>query len=289
MEQQPNIENFEKSKAKIVLHFFRHDEKESDKSKTDEEIRLTSAGREHAISLSNPETNLEQSLAFGSPRKRTQETAGLVMAGHQDDITGEETLEELKEKLNKDLGYGSKLHTDSRLDFKLNESGEYLEEGLLAFKEGRFLKWLVEESDEKFIQYGMEKDYFSYSNQARQIALVIEKYLGILPRWSELVSDPSKKYEPELERFLGTHQSISECFLAKVIELTRGEEERDRFVKALGNQGFNYAEGFEVDIEESQNGEPEIHIKYKKESESPEETYEIDEVLSSETLSTILG
>jgi broad specificity phosphatase PhoE len=287
-ESAPTIESQEALKAKIELHFFRHDEKESDKTKSDTEVRLTEEGRLHAASLSNPDTNLNQSVAFGSPRKRTQETAGLVMSGHQDPITGTENLEELKSKLNADLGYGSKVNVDSRLDFFLNESGPYLEEGLKAFKEGYFLKWLVEESDQKFKEQNIKEGYFSYSNQARQIAQIIEKYLKVLPRWKELVNDRTKSYEPELERFLGTHQTVSECFLAKVIELTQGVEERDKFVKALDNVGFDYAEGFEVDVEESDSGEPTLRIRFKKESEDPEKAFIFDQTISADMLKQIL-
>lgn len=288
MEKPPAVENFEKSKAKIELHFFRHDEKESDKSKSDTEIRLTEGGKNHATSLSDGETNLSQSVAFGSPRKRTQETAGFRMAGFQDEITGSETLEELKEKINKDLGYGSKLSIDQRLDFILPTEGQYLEEGLKVFKEGKLLKWLVEDSDKRFDELGVEEGYFSYSNQARQIAQIVEKYLKILPRWKQLVEDKDKKYEPDMERFMGTHQTVGECFLAKVIELTKGIEERDRFVRALGGGGFNFSEGFEVDIVES-NDEPLVHVFYKREGKTPEETFEFDQNIPIEILEEIIG
>lgn len=288
MEEPPIIENLEAPKAKIELHFFRHDEKESDKLKSDIEIRLTEDGKNHAISLSDRDTNLSQSVAFGSPRKRTQETASLRMAGFHDEITGSETLEELKEKLNNDLKYGSKLNVDQKLDFNLPESGEYLEEGLATFKEGKLLKWLVDKSDKRFEELNVEEGYFSYSNQAKQIAQIIEKYLNILPRWKQLVEDKDKKYEPEMERFMGTHQTVGECFLAKVIELTKGIEERDIFVEVLDGGGFDFSEGFEVDIVESDNG-PQVHVKYRKVSEDSNHSFEFDENIPLEVLETIIG
>ena len=55
-----------------------------------------------------------------------------------------------------------------------------------------------------------------------------------------------------------------ESFLAKLIEKTKGIKERDRFVQALNNQGFDYAEGFDVEIRNKESGEPIIHISYKK-------------------------
>jgi len=288
MEKQPTIENFEKPKVKIELHFFRHDEKESDKTKSDTEIRLTESGRKHAKSLSDSETSMSQSVAFGSPRKRTQETSGLQMAGFQEEITGEESLEELKDKLNKNLGYGSKVNADRRLDFVLPSEGQYLEEGVKAFKEGKLLEWLVNESDKRYEELEVEEGYFSYSNQARQIARVVEKYIKTLPRWKQLVEDPEKDYEPELERFLGTHQTVGECFLAKVIEITKGVEERDKFVGVLNGGGFDYSEGFEVNVQESDNPEPQIHIRYKKESEDLEKSFEFDEIIGKEVIDQIL-
>ena len=40
--------------------------------------------------------DISQSMAFGGPKERSQETAGLMMAGLKDEITGMESLEELK-------------------------------------------------------------------------------------------------------------------------------------------------------------------------------------------------
>src|SRR3989338_3137579 len=83
--------------SKIDLRFFRHAEKESDKSKSDEEIELTETGRKQAIEKSG-DSDISQSVAFGSPRKRTQQTAGFVMGGSLDEITGNESLDELKKR-----------------------------------------------------------------------------------------------------------------------------------------------------------------------------------------------
>jgi len=92
-------ENIEKITSKIDLRFFRHGEKEPSVSgKPDEEIQLTEKGRGQAIKKTEDE-DISQSLAFGSSRKRAQQTAGLVMAGKLDEITGNESLDELKQKI----------------------------------------------------------------------------------------------------------------------------------------------------------------------------------------------
>ena len=98
--EKPDFESTESLKdytSKIELIFMRHEEKENDKMKSDEEVRLTPAGRMHAKEKA-VQDDIGQSMAFGSPRKRTQETAGLVMSGKLEEITGTETLEQLKEK-----------------------------------------------------------------------------------------------------------------------------------------------------------------------------------------------
>ena len=71
--------------------------------------------------------DINQSMAFGSPRKRTQETASLIMSGKLEEITGTETLEELKEKLDKDLPLksGSKIRVDGRLNFEADFTSDY--------------------------------------------------------------------------------------------------------------------------------------------------------------------
>ena len=89
-------------------------------------MRLIPAGKIHAKEKAEMD-DISQSMAFGSPRKRTQETAGLVMSGKLEEITGTETLEELKEKLDKDLPLksGSKIRADDRLNFEVDSASAY--------------------------------------------------------------------------------------------------------------------------------------------------------------------
>ncbi len=274
----------EEKVPEIMLHFFRHDEKA--KGSDDTEVRLTEKGKLHAKSLSSSETDLSQAMAFGSPRKRTQETAGLVMAGAQDGIEGTESLEDLKTKINSGREFGSKLMGDSRLDFIIPESGPYFDELMTAYKSGKLLKYYVEESDRKLVELGVDKKLDTYSSLASKIAELIAKYLKILPRWEELVKDEEKNYEPVLERFTATHQSVGESFLAKVIEVTKGVAERDAFVAALNNQGFDFAEGFNTEI--VKDGEEEkVHITFKKEKDG-QAIFEYDEVLPREVIEGII-
>lgn len=271
--------------SKIDLRFFRHAEKESDKNKSDEEIELTETGRRQAVEKSE-DKDISQSVAFGSPRKRTQQTAGLVMGGQLDEIIGNESIEELKEKLNKELKVGGKIGIDERLDFNIDFSTDFGKRALEAVKNGEYLKFLVEESDtlaESFKDAATE----TYSGMAGRVAEIVKKYLAIAPRWDKLAQDEIKNYEDTLKRFLGTHQGIGESFLAKVIEKTKGKAERDVFVSALDNQGFDFAEGFDLEIETTDKNEQKIHILFKKEKDG-QVMFEYDEVVPLEIIEGLI-
>jgi len=292
MERPPTIESVPEFSSKIDLRFFRHDKKESTKTKEDKDILLAPEGRLHAKERASL-TDLGQAIAFSSPRKRTAETAGFVMAGKAGEITGTETLEELKAKIHEGIKHGSKLREDERLDFMLDEKTPYGDAATKAFGEGRFLKFLVEESD-RLAEENNDTENSTYSSMARSVAEIVKKYIGIAPRWDELVNNedkranPFKKYDKVLHRLFATHQTIQESFLAKTIELTKGPEERDRFVAALDNQGVGFSEGFHLEIiTESSQTEPTIHITYKKEGATEEKSFDFDETISAEVLEEI--
>ena len=90
-----------------------------------------------------------------------------------------------------------------------------------------------------------------------------------------------------MKRFFGSHQGVLESFLAKLIEKTKGIEERNKFVEVLNNQGFDFAEGFEVDIKNKELGEPTIHLLYKKEKEG-KTIFEFDEDLPKEIIDSLV-
>lgn len=274
-------ESREQITSTIDLRIFRHAEKESDKNKTDKEIELTETGRKQAVEESE-DKDISQSVAFGSPRKRTQQTAGLVMGGKLEEITGDENIEELKEKLDKELKVGSKIGIDKRLDFNIDFSTDIGKKVLEAVKNGNYLKFLVEQSD-SFAKSFKNADTETYSGMAGRVAEIVKKYLAIAPRWDKLAQDESKDYKDTLKRFFGTHQGIGESFLAKIIEQTKGKVERDAFVSVLGNQGFDFAEGFDVKIETVDDKTQNIHILFKKEKEG-QIVFEYDEIVPREII-----
>lgn len=271
--------------SRISLMFFRHGQKETAPTKDDNEIELSSKGKEQALAKRHA-VDMDQAVAFGSKRKRSQETAAFAMAGDGDDIIGTETFDELKKKIDAYLVVGSKIGIDDRLNFNLDPETEFGKASYEAFNKKEYLKFLVEKSDEVAKEMG-DKDSLTYSRGAASIAQIVEKYMEIAPRWDKLVHAEGSSYSDTLERFLGSHQGSLEPFLAKVIELTEGKKKRDEFVDALGREGFNFTEGFEVDIV-NHDGKPHIHVSFRKEIDS-EHVFEFEEDISDDILKQIVA
>jgi len=286
-----NAETEKSYRSRVVLSIFRHGEKEKTPppGKTgDEEVLLTPAGRKGAIEKGDifrlPEEGMAQAVAIGSPRKRAQETAAFVMAGEEETVTGEETLEELKKKLDGGKTYGSKTGTSERLNFDMG-SGTYEEQMMKAFKSGKFIEWLAKESD-SFAESVNELKGSTYSRSAGNVAELVKNYLRAGKRFDELVK--TKKYADTMQRFLGTHQSVGECFLAKVIEKTAGLEEREKFLQLIGT-GFGFVEGFQIEIDTPKQGnEPKIKLFFRRRGKDEKDVYEFHTEITPELLDEII-
>ena len=154
-----------------------------------------------------------------------------------------------------------------------------------AYRDKKYLKFLFENSDDLASELQFEGQT-TYSRQASAVAEIIEKYVKICPRWNQLVHDDGKKYTDTLERFFGTHQGVIESFLAKVIEHTKGEKEKDKFLEILKNQGFDYVEGYDVEIISRNDETSQIRLYYKK--ELPDNTmFVFEEIISLDLLEKI--
>ena len=268
----------------VKLSIFRHGDKEKPKEgQSADRVLLSEKGRAQATDASDPDRNVRQSLSFGSVKERSRQTAAFRMAGHESDITGDESLEALETKFDtalKEEGYGmgKKIGTDSRLDFELDPSSEYGKALYAAFSEGRYLRFLIDESDALAKAVG-DTENSTYSSQASGIADLVLKYVNVSRNWDRIYrkdhtpeKENPKGYTETLERLLGTHQGIGESFLAEVIKRTEGEERRDTFVESLGNQGFGDVEGFELDISRREGEDPEIRITFNKDYEKDGES-----------------
>jgi hypothetical protein len=289
-ESNVNSEKMEKI-PEVVLHLFRHGEQYKDPNKTNLEYELTEAGQKQAIKKSDSiskERNLSQAVAFGSPRKRAQQTAGLAMTGgFSDTITGTESLGELKEKIDKDIKIGSKIGVDPRLDFHLDKNTPFGHEAYEAvFTKKEYLKFLVERSDALAIKTNDELAS-TYSRQASNIAKIVKKYISVSNQWNKLV-ESGKYKDAKLERFLGSHGGVVESFLLKAIEKIKGIEERNRLLDLMPHQ-FNYTEGMDVTIKNVGQDQM-IHILFKKEDKNnPEKNFIFDEDIPPETIDDIIN
>jgi hypothetical protein len=264
--------------TKIILQFMRHGEKDPNKEepkKTDEEIRLTEKGRLQAVEKGktlNPQP--EVSMGWGSPKKRTQETAFHSMLANEEKIDPNASLEDMEKIITEEIKVGKKVKEDPRLSFNL--SGPEGQEMLAAFKKGEYLQYLVGQSDQRAVDLH-DMTSSSYSRYAGNIAEIIDRYSDIGKNFNRVASK-SDKYEEfgnQLERYLGSHQGVVEGFVAKVIEKTEGVEQRNEFISSLGG-GFKETEGIKVEIaNEGENQK--IMINYAMNGEN--KTVEVDKDL----------
>lgn len=261
-------------KTRVVLEFMRHGEKGAKEAgKSEEEIRLTPVGREQADAKGKSlRPQVEVSVGRASPRKRTAETAlHAILAGQ---VSPQASLEEMEEQIAAEMKVGKKLAVDPRLSFDL--SGPEGQEAVVAFKQGKFLPFLIHDSDRRAIETN-DKVSSTYSRFAGNIAEIIARYVNMASNFNRLAAktDKYEKYGNQLERYLGTHQGVVESFLAKVLEKVAGESKRDEFINSVGG-GFKETEGIHVEIQNIGRERQVITITYglngKKETVNVEKT-----------------
>lgn len=271
-------------KSRIELDMFRHsmkEKKDPEGGNDDSKIALTPEGRLFAMEQGSD--GGDTSLVYSSGRDRTSETGLYKMAGGNEEITGkEEGLAELLEKVDSELNIGSRLGTDKRLDFHLLDPKEskYVEKLYEKFGEGKFLEFLVYQSDALAKETG-DDESFTYKKAVQNIGGILKKYLKVSDRWDDIVqNDDKEKYSTNtLKRFLATHQGVSECFLAEVIKQRLGQEKLDIFINILDNAGFDFVEGYKIDIETLNNGEKNIRVIFSKDLDDNKK-FEVNEVFS---------
>lgn len=254
----------------IRLQIFRHDAKAKTPPEGmvgDEHVRLTPEGRVHASEASGlEEANPEVAVAFGSPRERSVETAMRHMLGKEEEITPDMSLEEMREKVAEEMKVGRKDRVVQELNFDVEGTPEFEAIAMKHYAESKdFIRFIFEDSDRVAEEHD---DHISttYSRMAANIGSLIKKYLTILPRWEQIVSEDPEKYKEfnnEMQRFMGTHQGVTESFLMKVIEVTEGREQVMKFIEDLPSKnGFDFSEGITV-ILEDEGEEPVVTVGYK--------------------------
>lgn len=272
----------EQYSSRVLLHLERHGDKAGEV--------LSEKGKAELFEKGKAREHIEPTaVAMGSKLERTRHSAGLDMAGalHTDEYTGEETLEELTHKLDADMKYGSKIGTISKLGFSF-DTPELRDAAVGAVKQGRYLEFVVNESDAKAKE--LKDSGATYSRSAADIATVLERYVKVAGNFDKLMQDPEKQeeYGKILERFLGSHAGVVDAFLVKVVEKLHGVEARDELVKKMPG-GFNTAEGYDITIDTIPGEtDPRVHLKFTRENDDPEKAIEIDETISLDTLHEII-
>lgn len=281
MEKRPGIENsplegkslenkeeYKSTKVSIRLEFFRHDEKAKPvEGQPDTTVRLTPKGRIAATEAGKTlDPQPEVAVSFGSSRERSVETAMRAMMANEKEVGADTTLEDMRELVNDELKFGRKDAVSPNLNFTYEADPEYKSIFLQHYtKDKDGLKWLLEESDDLVRRLGDKTDS-SYSRQAGNIAELIKKYLEILPTWQKVASTNPEKYAAlnnEMQRFMGSHQTVTESFLMKVIEKTEGRDAVYKFIESLPDKnGFGFSEGFQVKMRTDETGKH-ITMTYK--------------------------
>ncbi len=278
-EKSPEIERG--IETKIILEFMRHGEKEVNKEKKEEEIRLTEKGKGQAVARGkdlNPQ--VEVSLARGSEKKRAQETSAHAMLANEERIDPNASLEEMEEANSNELKLGKKIVEDRRLGYQY--SPEMAVDAANAIKEKRYFPFIIQESDSLAIKRG-DKISSTFTRYAGNIAELIYRYSKVGNNFNRIASksDKYEKYGNQLERYLGNHMGSVESFVAKALEKTKGVEKRDEFVKSVGG-GFKETEGIYVEIL-NEGAEQKIFVTYAVNNEK--KTIEIN----TELLEEIIG
>ncbi|MFA5051979.1 MAG: hypothetical protein WC544_02860 [Patescibacteria group bacterium] len=277
--------------SRVLLHFFRHEEKGKDPDKTNEEQLLTERGKLRALAKGKSGRAALTSVAFGSDLPRAQETAGFVLAGANGapDVTGTESLDELRAKLDKEREMGTVIGSDPRLGFTYNDP-KYREIADGAYDESHGLEYMARESD-ALAEELHDKKSTTYSRAAGNVASVLEKYMRVGRNYDKLIQDPSKKdeYGSVLERFLGSHMGVVDLFLTKLVDKVKGTAEQDKLIAALNKQGFSYQEGFDVVIDTIPGqDEPLVRLKYEKKDDEGKELFSFNEVIPKDILRQLI-
>lgn len=261
IEQKP--ESKEQPTSRVVLEFFRHGKKESRKDLPNELLMLTPEGKQQAIKKGKElHAQPDVSVAVGSPKRRTQETAGRAMLVEREDVTPEMSLEEIEKIINSEQKYGKKIFYDSRLDFSLG--GPITKKVKEAVTTNNLLNYVIYESDQDALD-SKDNITFTYSRSAGNIAELIKKYISIAPKFDKIVKknpEKSAQYKNQMERYMGTHQTLPESLLAKAFEKIKGKKDRDEFIKAVGGGGLGETQGIRVEINNTGQG-VKTEIKYK--------------------------
>ncbi len=300
--EKPEANKESEFSSKVVLNFFRHGEKNPAPG-TDE---LTKDGRKKAVAEfaarfgqdGNP-----HKMAFGSWIKRSEETAALALENTNLDselVDSYGSVQELTDAIDaeatdasgeKGLAFGSKTGVRENLGFKFKK-GPVMDAAYAAIKDNNYLGWLAHEADTMIPADDTET--WGLNRQAANIADEIGNYVKVAGNFDRLVAKKTQEEGGEdfgntLERFMGSHSGVLESFLVKLIQKTKGEAEKEKFVNALP-EAFDFLEGFTVEIEnKAGQTEPQVRIKYERKGDTEEKSFKYDEMVPVSVIQEIIS
>jgi hypothetical protein len=258
VEANPEGEGQENFRTVVEIDLTRHGQKDGKaKGEADYPLRLTPVGKLQALSKGLKMGDLDNSLSVGSPRQRSQETAGiasrcqeiLAELGTTEDVidsivakkanpeqfTAEEvaiiekmgaiTLEHLQENLNAEYDTENMewITSDPRLDFDA-ESGPTAAEFTEHFKGGDLMTFLIDKSDREAINTG-DTSTSTYTRLAGTTASMLLQYAATMKQLHSLVKTEPKRYaklkqgnDVRFRRLFGTHASVGDAFVIRIVE-----------------------------------------------------------------------
>ena len=269
-EHEP-VKEYEGRQAIIKLEFFRHDEKAKSTAggdrTGDEFIRLTPAGREHATQIGKTKKpNVKTAVAFSSERERATETSLRHMLSNEDEITKDMSLEDIRSKIGEQMTVGKKNKTIRQLNFDWDSNPEFAKVAYPRYTESKDALFFLKDESDELVRKLKDQVSDSYSRSAGDFAELTKKYIKILPRWKKILAEKREDYSQtnnEMQRFFGTHQTVPEPFLMKIIEKTQGSEKVEDFIKSLKTaNGFEPSQGYSVIITDKDN-KPSISLVFE--------------------------
>lgn len=275
--------------SKIILQFMRHGKAPKTELRDgvetkipDEKRQLTPAAKEQARQKGKKlKIQPEISIARGSPRQRSQETALRALVSGDETISAIQDFRKMREVIGKKMKYGNKIIADPRLNFIDNLDKEATDE---AYDKGCYIEYLINESDNLARQNKDTVTTTTYTHQSGNVAELVKQYLKVGKQFNKIASSKSdyEKYGNQLERYFGTHAGIPESFLAKALEITGNLEQRDKFVQSYKG-AYKETEGMRLEvINQGENQKIIIHYDMPDpddKEKTSDKTLEIDEAV----------
>ncbi|MDO8513003.1 MAG: hypothetical protein Q7S37_00670 [bacterium] len=271
----------------VEIDLTRHGKKESQvRGPEDYKVHLNTLGKTQALDKAIKMGEMTEVMAKGSPRVRARETAGITalsqeimqelgasteeidalltkllakeelneaektLAGKIDGLS----LEGLEEKftIRYDFEGIDWIESDDRLDFQA-DAGPVAKKENEVFAAGNLMPWFVNESDQMALDEH-DKDAMSYSMLAANVADILLGYTETSSELNRFVKSNPEQYSSiskdgsyNFRRIFGTHASVGESFMLKVVGMTKGAEARDELCEKV-KAGFKEAEGFKFTI-----------------------------------------